>query len=429
MLGSVFRSNPRTFGAFFGLVATCCLTPSSPKTPSTGGEPASTETEATPVAHVIATGDLGPKEFTHATSAALIADLDLGWNVGNSLDVPDGETAWGNPKVSAELMQAVASAGFDLVRIPVTWTPHMGPGPEFVIENSWFERVAEVAGYARAAGLYAIINVHHDGADGFEQVEWITLNDAAGNTTDENNALVRARFARVWAQIAKYFADWGEELLFESMNEIHDGYGPPDARHLAFVNELNQAFVDEVRKSGGNNTQRHLVVPGYNTNIDHTVAGFEKPNDPTPDHLILSVHYYDPYLFALQAKTTMWGKASAEHDDWGQEDFVVQQFDKVKSKFIDHGLPVLIGEYGATNNQGFEDYRRYYMEYVTKAAVDRGMLPVYWDNGGRGSGGENFGLFDRNSGAVLHPKILEAMQRAATQDYELSDVQPAKATQ
>jgi endoglucanase len=177
-----------------------------------------------------------------------------------------------------------------------------------------------------------------------------------------------------------------------------------------------------VRASGGNNGKRILVVPGYNTNIDHTLKGFQLPTDSAKGRLVLSVHYYDPYLFALQAKTHTWGAASPGRDDWGQEDFVVGQFDKLKAAFIDKGVPVLLGEYGATHQDGYEDYRRYYVEYVTKAAVDRGIVPVYWDNGGKGSGGEKFGLIDRETGAAIHPTILEAIQRAATKSYKLSDI-------
>ncbi len=369
-----------------------------------------------------------PRPFTH-TSKELLSELKLGWNLGNALDAPEGETAWGNPLITPGLLRKVKEAGFKLVRIPVTWTKHMGPGPDFVIEPSFLERVRDVVGYAHAAGLYAIIDIHHDGADGFTEVEWITLNDAAGNTTEENNRLVRARFVTVWTQISQAFSGFGEELLFESMNEIHDGYGPPDPRHLAFINELNQTFVRLVRASGGKNEERHLVVPGYNTNIEHTLSAFKAPADSTKDRLILSVHFYDPYLYALQAKIHTWGAESPGRDDWGQEDHVVSQFDKLKATFIDTGLPVLMGEYGATYQSGYEDYRRYYMEYVTKAAADRGIVPVYWDNGGRTSGAESFGLFDRKSGAVLHPKMLEAMVRGASGKGSLQDIAPPRPAQ
>lgn len=364
-----------------------------------------------------------PRAFTH-TAEELMAEVKTGWNLGNSLDAPDGETTWGNPRVEPEFFHKVRSAGFRLVRVPVTWTRHMGPGPEFTIEAGWFARVREVIVGARKAGLYAIINIHHDGADGFAGPEWLTLNDSAGKTTPENNAQVMARFTTVWRQIAAEFGDMGEELLFESMNEIHDGYGAPDPRHMEFINELNQAFVSLVRKCGGNNEKRHLVVPGYNTNIEHTITGFRLPRDTTSDRLILSVHFYDPYLFALQAKVHTWGESSPGRDDWGQETHVVAQFDRLKSTYIDKGIPVLMGEYGATHQAGFEDYRRYYMEYVTQAAVLRGIVPVYWDNGGKGSGGENFALFDRTSGAVLHPDILEAMMRAVRGDRPLPEIRP-----
>jgi endoglucanase len=368
------------------------------------------------------------REFVHSSSDILKGAV-LGWNLGNSLDAAGGEAGWGNPPATLALMKGVAKAGFGLVRIPVTWTPHMGEGPDYVIEPAWLKRVAEVVGYARAAGIYAVINIHHDGADGSKGIQWIALKDEAGNITDANNAQVKARFIAVWTQIAKHFAGYGEELLFESMNEIHDGYGPPNPSYFPIINDLNQEFVKVVRASGGNNGKRHLIVPGYNTHIDHTVAGFKLPTDTVPNRLILAVHFYDPYLFTLMAKTHTWGQASPGRDDWGQEEFVVKQFDKLKTIYIDKGIPVFLGEYGAVNQEDHQDYRRYYMEYVTKAAIDRGILPVYWDNGAQGSGEDKFAVLDRNSGEVVQPKLLEAMRRAATSPTKLADIalpKPAK---
>ena len=367
------------------------------------------------------TGGVGG-DVSGRTSAELIEGLSLGWNLGNSLDAPEGETAWGNPEVTQSLLQAVAASGFDVVRIPVTWSLHMGGGPDYILDAEFLSRVTQVVDFALASGMVAIINLHHDGADAYDGVEWITLNDASGAVTETNNAAVRTRFVAVWSQIANHFGSFGENLLFESLNEIHDGYSDPDPAYYRIINDLNQAFVDTVRASGGNNAQRHLVVPGYNTNIDYTLAGFEPPEDPTPNHLVLAVHYYDPWDFAGAANTGTWGAASPGSDSWGQESFVTDQFDRLKSTYIGAGLPVIIGEYGAVHQAGVEDYRRYYMEYVTKAAVDRGILPIYWDNGSRESGAEAFGLFDRDTNAVLHPSILEAMMRAATGSYTLEEV-------
>lgn len=356
------------------------------------------------------------------TAAELLESIALGWNLGNSLDVPEGETAWGNPVVTPNLLAAVKAAGFGLVRIPVTWSLSIGAGPEYTIDPARLARVNEVVGYAQNAGLVAIINLHHDGADEYDGVEWLTLNDAAGNVTEANNSAVRAKFERVWVQIADYFKDHDHGLLFESMNEIHDGYDAPDPVYYDIINDLNQVFVDVVRASGGNNATRHLVVPGYNTNIDYTLEGFELPNDPASGHLILSVHYYDPWDYAGAAKTNTWGASSPGRDSWGQEDHVVAKFDALKATYVDQGIPVIIGEYGAVHQTGFEDYRRYYMEYVTKVACDRGILPVYWDNGGPGSGEDAFGLFERASTQVLHPDVLAAMMRAANESYTLDQV-------
>jgi endoglucanase len=399
--------------ACLAIFASSCLTPPAARGI---GKPSAQPRAKAPKA--VSLGD-----FTR-TLPELLRTLRLGWNLGNSLEVPSGETAWGNPRATPELFVAVAKAGFKLVRIPVTWAPHLGPAPGYTINPSWLERVEEVVDFARAAGLYCIINLHHDGADGWKDVGWLSLKDAAGKPTEENNAAVRRQFVAVWTQIAKYFAHEGEELMFESMNEIHDGYGTPDPRYYAFINELNQEFVNLVRASGGNNGKRHLIVPGYNTNISQTLEGFKLPIDSAKSRLSLSVHFYDPYLFALMGKTHTWGNASPGKDDWGQEDFVVSQFDKLRSRYVDQGVPVVIGEYGAVYQDGYEDYQRYYLEYVTKAAVDRGLVPVYWDNGGRGSGENGFALIDRQNDNVFRPKPMEAMLRAATSSYSLGDVAP-----
>jgi len=358
------------------------------------------------------------------TAEELLGALQLGWNLGNSLDAPESETAWGNPTITAALFTAVKAAGFGAVRIPVTWSMHTGAGPSYTLDATFLARVHEVVGFANAAGLPAIINIHHDGADAYDGdgVEWLTLNDAQGNVTEQNNQAVEARFTAVWTQLANSFKDAGSSVLFESMNEIHDGYDAPDPAYYEIINHLNQVFVDLVRDSGGNNAQRCLVIPGYNTNIDYTLAGFEAPTDSSPNHLILSVHFYDPWSYAGEGSTHTWGSASPGKDSWGQEDYVVSQYDKLKAQFVDQGLPMIVGEYGAVHQTGYDDYRRYYMEYVTKVLVDRGIVPFYWDNGGANSGADGFGLISRADGSSMHPTILAAMVKAATNPYSLSEV-------
>jgi len=173
----------------------------------------------------------------------------------------------------------------------------------------------------------------------------------------------------------KYFANQGEELMFESVNEVHDGYGKADPRHIEIVNDLDQAFVNLVRASGGNNGRRHLIVPGYNTNIDETLKGFKLPTDSAKNRLILSVHCYDPYLYALMGQTHTGVVLRRTGMIGVRRTTSCLSSTSSNRATSDQGVPVLIGEYGAVQQDGYEDYRRYYMEYVTKAAVDRGLVP------------------------------------------------------
>jgi endoglucanase len=358
---------------------------------------------------------------TMQDAETVVAQLGIGWNLGNSLDAVGGETAWGNPMVTPALIQAVAAAGFKVVRVPVTWVRHFGAGPSFTIEPAWIERVEEIVGYVIDSGMYAIINIHHDGAEGGDG-EWLSLRDSSDMLSAAHDAAVQAQFVALWQQIATHFASHSDKLLFESMNEIKVGYDKPDPAYYKTINALNQAFVDTVRATGGNNATRNLVVPGYNTNIEFTLAGFAAPTDPAPGRLILSVHYYDPWTFAGSGESHAWGMGNPGADTWGQEAHVDQQFEQLKTKYISAGLPVIIGEYGAVHQAEAQNYRRYYMEYVTKAAVDRGIVPVYWDNGGKNSGGDGFGLFDRATNQSLYPEILAAVLRAATESYPITAI-------
>jgi endoglucanase len=303
----------------------------------------------------------------------------------------------------------------------VSWIGRFGAAPDYTINAAFVARVEAVVKYALDANLYVIINLHHDGGEGVTG-QWLRLVDGGGQVTTANTAAVLAQFKRLWTQIAAHFASYGDHLLFESMNEIKVGYDTPLSAYYDEVNALNQAFVDTVRAASGYNPNRCLVVPGYNTNIDFTVAGFVKPTDATSGKLILSDHYYDPWSFAGEASTHAWGTGNPGIDTWGQEDWVQGQVQKLKTKFIDQGLPMIWGEYGAVKQTGYEKYQRYYMEYVTKAVHDAGIVPFLWDNGSKGSGAEAFGLFDRGNASVLNPTLLEALVRAVTSSYTLADV-------
>jgi len=325
------------------------------------------------------------------TAVQLSAQMSPGWNVGNSLDATPNETAWGNPLVNQQLLNAVKAAGFKSVRIPVTWNQYADSNGN--ISATFMARVTEVVNYARNAGLYVILNTHHEGS-------WLVPTYAYQQSAN-------ARLAKLWTQIANNFKYYDDYVLFAGTNEVMvaGNYGTPTVENQNVQNGFNQVFVNAVRATGGNNAKRHLVVQTYNTNIDHGYNYFTKPSDTASNRLFVEIHYYDPYNFALNENSSIWqwgaiaNNASAT-ETWANESYVDAQFQKLKSRFVDAGMPVLMGEYGAILKSEYDPsgtYRKYWTQYVTKAAYQRGVVPVWWDNGYLSN--HQFGLFNRSTGA------------------------------
>ena len=340
------------------------------------------------------------------TSLQLSKEMSPGWNLGNSLEAIGGETNWGNPMVTQELMNAVKAAGFKSVRIPASWAQYADANDN--ISATWMARVTEVVNYARKAGLYAIINIHWD--QGWMQ------------PTYAQRAFANARLTKFWTQIANNFKHYDDYLLFAGTNEVMvDGdYGTPTVEYYTVQNGFNQKFVDAVRATGGNNAVRHLVVQGFNTNIDHTYNFFTVPNDAANKRLMVEVHYYDPFDFSINDKSTIWQWGAIATDPavtetWANESYVDAQFQKMRTKFIDGlGIPVVMGEYGVILRTEFDSaqrYRIYWDEYVTHSAYQHGVVPVYWDNGYPDN--HQMGLFNRATGAQVYTGVINAIVNAA----------------
>jgi len=328
--------------------------------------------------------------------------LLVGFNIGNSLDAFSNgranETSWGNPMINQALMDGVKKAGFDLVRIPITWMGYIGPAPDYHIDENYLVRVADVAQMANKAGLKAIINLHHDGA---HDSGWLSIKKA--NVSKEGYNEVTKKFVRVWQQIAAYFRNHGDWLIFESMNEIHDGnWGNGNVwPQTDIINDWNRFFTQAVRGTGANNASRYLVIPGYATNARHTLANyFILPQDSAAGKQIVTFHYYDPYEFGIASTRSDWGSSSDKNK-------VANDFAPFKSRYIDINIPVIIGECGAVkqlypNDRAKEDKARQnrldYLSWVFGKARENGLVPIYWDNGATSGNGEKFGLFNRRTG-------------------------------
>ncbi len=332
--------------------------------------------------------------------AQKIADnIKIGWNLGNSLDcynitwsVSDFETAWGNPKTTKQMIDTVKAAGFNAVRIPVSWTDHIDN--EGNIDSLWLKRVQQVVDYAMDNQLYTILNMHHD------DYTWLT-------PVYYKEEEVTEKYTKIWAQIAERFKNYDTKLLFEGLNEPRivnstDEWTGGTAEERDVINHLLQAFVDTIRKSGGNNGMRTLVITTQAASIsENSLNGLVVPDD---DNLILSIHNYAPWKFSSYEfkETTDFTDADKAELDY--------EFDSLKHRFIDKGLPVIIGEFGAENKDNTADRAAYYQYYI-QAAAQRGIPCFIWDNN-KAEGEGSYGILNREDCTWYFPEILEAIQNA-----------------
>lgn len=346
-----------------------------------------------------------PPDPTGMTSNAvqLAAKFRLGWNLGNTLEAIGGETAWGNPLATQALIDKVKASGFTAVRLPCSWDQYANQSTA-ALQDAWLERVKQVVQYCINDGLYVVLNIHWDGG-------WLE-----NNINTRAQSAVNAKQKAFWEQIATKMRGFDEHLIFASANE-------PNASDAASMNVLlsyHQTFVNAVRSTGGHNTYRVLVVQGPSTNIDYTNNLMNTlPTDPTPNRMMVEIHYYEPFQFTALSADANWGKmfyywgqnnhSTIEPDrnaTWGEEDFLLTQFPKMKAKFVDKGIPVILGEYGAYRRTTPLDMNKhqasidYWLTTVTQQAVANGCKPFYWETGG---------LISRTNYSILDQRSLDAL--------------------
>ena len=350
-------------------------------------------------------------ETEPVTPAEIKAKLGLGWNLGNQFDAQNNgkssETAWGNPKVTQSTFNAVAAAGMQTVRIPVTWLGHIGEAPFYEIDEKWLDRVYEVVQMAHQAGLCAIINIHHDGSN---SEYWLSIKDGGNNATKQ--AEIIAQLTQMWYQIATKFADCGDWLVMELCNEPQDGgWGWGDSRNdggkqYKALNEWNAAFVKAVRAAGGCNSSRWLTMVPYSCSPDF-ISNLVIPEDyVTNNRQIVTAHFYAPTNYTLECQYSEWGHTATagKKESWGDESYVRDTFNSLKTNYPDKGIPLYIGEFGnsARSDSRQQAFRKYYLEYVCKCASDCGFPMFVWDNGATNYGKECHGYFKHDTGAWIN---------------------------
>jgi endoglucanase len=359
-----------------------------------------------------------PPDPTGMSSNAvqLAANIRLGWNLGNTLEAIGGETAWGNPQVTQALIDKVKQSGFNAVRIPCSWDQYANASTA-QIQAQWLDRVKQVVQYCINDGLYVVLNIHWDGG-------WLD-----GHITTREQASVNAKQKAFWEQIATKLRDFDEHLMFASANE------PPvsNATEMSVLLSYHQTFINAVRSTGGKNTYRVLVIQGPSTDIDNTTNLMNTlPSDPTANKMMAEVHYYGPWQFCGLTTDESWGTMfyywgngyhstndPSRNANWGEEDYVIAEFQKMKTTFVNQGIPVVLGEYGAIRRTTLTGAaltlhlasRAYWDKYITQQARANGLLPFYWDEGSLGNNG--FGIMNRQANTVGDQQVLDALVQGA----------------
>nr|AHF24918.1 cellulase [uncultured bacterium Contig203] len=389
------------------------IVPSAENVPVESTKPIPTGTPVPVTVPVI--DDIKSFEIPDNKAMALMRDMKSGWNLGNTFDAFSGysihakgismETSWVNAKTTQKLIAAVKEAGFNTIRIPVSWHNHVDEND--VIDREWIERVKEVADWALDLGMYVIVNVHHD-----NDVKYLYPDSAHYDRS-------AAYMTSVWTQMAETFRDCDDHLILESMNEprlvgnVYEWYWRDDDAACQdaaeCINRLNQLFVDTVRASGGNNATRYLAVPAYCAAPQNACnSAFVLPKDIIENRIIVSVHAYTPYEFALSIFSS-----DREFDlekDQGKKNEISGFLDSLYNRFVKNGVPVMIDEFGALDKQGNLQARVNFTAYYVASASARGITCVWWDNHGFSGNGERFGLIRRVSVEWVFPQIVQAIQ-------------------
>lgn len=369
------------------------------------------------------------------SATEIAAQMGIGWNLGNTLEAGNNahnftnkgglgaETAWQSTKTTQETIDYIKSLGFKSIRIPCAWVMgHISNANDYTIDTAWLNRVKEVVDYCIRAGLYVVINDHWDGG-------WLEehIKDTDNNAIARNKAILHA----LWTQIATEFRDYDEHLLFAGLNE-------PNAETQSATNNLiayEQTFIDAVRATGGNNERRILVLQGPSTNIEHTDKFYNNmPTDPSgvADRLMMEIHYYNPWQFWGMEKDESWGKVfyywgegnhvsgSQHNPNWDCEEGNMEYLLRLmKTKFVDKGIPVIIGEFGANwrtiTGQGESQEKhnasiKTHYKTLCQLALEMGMVPMVWDT--NYCNRPSMTIVNRNTRSVYNTYMMEGISEA-----------------
>ena len=365
----------------------------------------------------VLSGCLQPENdpLKNVTSTEFARLLGYGINLGNTMEACDSnnripnrdpsvyETMWGNPVTTQEMITGMKNSGFKTLRIPVAWTNAMDfESGDFTINEAYLDRVEEIINYALNEDMYVIINNHWDHG-------WWSM---FGHPDPTWREFAFQMFMSMWTQIAERYEHIDHRLIFEPSNEewgnrFNDRtrFSPTggvltEDECYKLLTELSQIFVNLIRQTGGNNSNRFLLMKGYNTDVIKTIDDrFKLPNDSAESRLLLSVHYYTPWSYC--------GDTSGV-GSWGRTAEVEEMNELLGSltKFTDMGYGIVLGEWGVLDNEG-PDRLTFFTNFLDNCDL-HGFAPILWDTGYDPLHGR---LFDRReTHTIVAPDLLELFQ-------------------
>ena len=313
------------------------------------------------------------------TPQQAVQEMTRGINIGNSLEAyteayTGNETWWGNPLITESFIAAVKNAGFNAVRIPITWgcTNWTFTTPPYTVDTTFMNRVDTVVTWALKHGLFVIINAHHE----------IWLKDTLADTKPADSAGVNsciARFDSIWSQIATHFQNRSDSLIFEILNE-------PDPAPEAAVDKLNAQILKIIRRT---NPTRIVSYSGYMWSNSAQLVIAQIP-DSSDKYLIGYYHSYDPYPFGLNG-----GNATNS----AIISIIDSEMTQATTWSHKTGIPVVMGEYGFMKGCTYNP-RMYAYATVVDQALQHGVSPFAWDDGG------DFTISNRSTGTFNEIKDI-----------------------
>lgn len=363
------------------------------------------------------------------SSVQFASAMQSGWNLGNTFDSAEYgnknnklkasngksyETAWGMPETTEKMIYTVAAKGFKTIRIPISWHNHITDGDNYTIDPEWLARVKVVVDWARKNKMFVIINIHHDNLTSAQMstTYGFSVNPYSSSEQETSKKYIK----RIWEQVADYFKDYDNHVIFELLNEprnmdLANPFNPSSSEESdcnGVIKQYEQVALDAVRASDGNNANRFVMVPYYAASPWKN-SSWSLPTDSASDKLLISTHAYDPYTFAMYDVST--DNTDFSESVEGAE--LKNLFDSLNTKWVSQGHGVVMGEGSCSDKGNTSDRLAWFKSYVAKAKAINCPL-ILWDNmatisTGATDASERHGYFNRNNCTWYFEELVNAM--------------------